>query len=156
MTPMMRPLGSDPGSGPTTAPMRAVQRRRELRRAVRLVCEAVADDGFRPLGHRTLDVSADGMLLETHGAFARIGEEVIVSLRPPNSRLWIDAIARVARIALGRRRSDRAQAIGLAFVSMDAVDRAILDAKLRGYPPPLPRRQPPLDYAARPWTPALG
>lgn len=143
----MRPLVTVPGSGPVAVP-RGMQRRRELRRDVRVACEAVADDGFRPLGHRTLDVSTDGMLLETHGAFARVGEEVIVSLRAPDSRVWVDAIARVARIVTGRRRTDRAQAIGLEFVSMDATDRAILGAKLRGYPPPLPSRQPPLDYAS--------
>jgi hypothetical protein len=124
------------------------QRRTTMRRGVEVSCEAVADDGFRLLGTRALDVSADGMLLETRGAFVRLGEEVIVSIRPPSSRLFIDAVAKVARIALGRRRGDRAQAIGLSFVDMDNADRAILSAKLRGHPPPIPGRLPPRDYAA--------
>lgn len=122
--------------------------RRALRRGVPLECEAVADDGFRLLGKRTIDVSAHGILLETRGAFARVGEEVFVSFRPPKSRMWVDAVARVARLAVGRRRGDRAQAIGLSFVSMDPGDRAVLEAKLRGYPPPVPGRFPPRDYAA--------
>lgn len=143
----MRALVHVPDSGPTLV-ARGAQRRRELRRGVRIGCEAVAEDGFRPLGRRTLDVSTDGMLLETHGTFARVGEEVFVSFQPPNSRVWVDAVAKVARVVTGRRRTDRAQAIGLSFVSMDATDRAILSAKLRGHPPPIPGRQPPLDYAA--------
>src|SRR5688500_8417702 len=92
--------------------------RQAVRRGVAIECEAVADDGFRLLGRRAIDVSGQGLLLETRGAFARIGEEVFLSFRPPKSRLWVDAIARVARVAVGRRRSDGAQAVGLAFVSM--------------------------------------
>lgn len=135
-------------SVPETPVSRGPQRRAELRRGVSLACEAVAGYGFRLLGRRALDVSPTGMLIETRGAYARIGEEVIVTFQPPRSRLWIDAVAKVARIVKGRRRTDRAQAIGLAFVSMDAADRAILAAKLRGHPPPVPGRQLPVDYAA--------
>ncbi len=123
-------------------------RRRTMRRGVRIGCEAVADDGFRPLGRRTLDLSPEGMLLETRGTFARLGEEVIVSFRPPNSRVWIDAVAEVARLVKGRRRGDHEQAIGLRFVTMDSGDRAFLTAKLRGHPPPIPARQQPMDYAS--------
>jgi hypothetical protein len=119
-----------------------------LRRGLSLECEAVAEDGFRMLGRRTLDVSPHGILLETHGAYARVGEEVFVSFRPPKSRMWVDAVARVARIALGRRKGDRAQSIGLSFVSMSPSDRAVLEAKLRGHPPPVPKRIPPRDYAS--------
>ncbi len=124
------------------------EKRRAMRRGVPLDCEAVADDGFRLLGKRALDVSSQGILLETRGAFARVGEEVFVSFRPPQSRIWVDAVAQVVRVAVGRRRSDRAQAIGLSFVSMDPGDRAVLSAKLRGHPPPVPGRLPPRDYAA--------
>lgn len=127
---------------------RMPERRGVMRRGVQLGCEAVAEEGFRVLGERTLDVSPEGMLLETRGAYARIGEEVIVSFRPPTSRVWIDAVAKVARIVKGRRRGDRAQAIGLRFVEMDGADRAILAAKLIGHPPPVPGRQAPIDYAS--------
>ena len=123
------------------------RRRGALRRNVQVACEAVADDGFRLLGERVLDLSPRGMLLETRGAFARLGEEVIVSFRPPRSRMWVDAQARVARIVSGRRRGDRAQAVGLSFVEMGAGDRAFLTAKLRGYPPPIPARPRAVDYA---------
>lgn len=127
---------------------RAPQRRHELRRGVSVECEAVAGYGFRLLGQRTLDLSADGMLVETRGSYARVGEEVFVSFRPPQSRLWVDAIAKVARVVKGRRKSDRAQAIGLSFVSMDPGDRAIVSAKLFGHPPPIPGRALRMDYAA--------
>jgi hypothetical protein len=134
---------------PEGGPTRSAQRRNELRRGVSVACEAVAGYGFRLLGQRALDVSSTGMLIETRGSYARIGEEVIVSFQPPQSRLWIDAVAKVARVVKGRRRTDRAQAIGLSFVSMDAADRAILAAKLRGHPPPVPGRELRIDYAAQ-------
>jgi c-di-GMP-binding flagellar brake protein YcgR len=124
------------------------QRRRAMRRGIALECEAVAEDGFRLLGTRAIDLSPQGLLLETRGAFARVGEEVIVSFRPPRCTMWVDALARVARLATGRRRGDRAQAVGLSFVSMDPGDRALLAATLRGLPPPVPWRAPPRDYAA--------
>ncbi len=143
----MRALVSVPDTGPTLI-ARGAHRRRELRRGVTVGCQAVAEDGFRLLGDRALDLSTQGMLLETRGAFARVGEEVIVSFRPPSSRVWIDAVAKVARLVTGRRRTDRAQAVGLSFVSMDAGDRAVLAAKLRGHPPPIPARPAPMDYAA--------
>ncbi len=50
----MRALVCVPESGPITVG-RDLQRRREVRRGVRIACEAVADDGFRPLGRRTLE-----------------------------------------------------------------------------------------------------
>lgn len=123
-------------------------RRRVMRRGVKIGVEAVAEDGFRLLGRSALDLSPDGMLLETRGAYARIGEEVFVSFRPPHSRMWIDAVARVTRLVKGRRRSDREQAVGLRFVAIESADRAFLAAKLRGHPPPIPGRHQPIDYAA--------
>lgn len=139
---MCVPEGGAPATG-------APQRRTELRRGVSVACEAVAGYGFRLLGQRALDVSSTGMLIETHGAYARLGEEVFVSFQPPRSRLWVDAVAKVARVVKGRRKSDRALAVGLSFVDMDPADRAILAAKLRGHPPPVPGRKLPIDYAAR-------
>ncbi|MCC6873195.1 MAG: PilZ domain-containing protein [Sandaracinaceae bacterium] len=124
-----------------------MKQRKSVRRAVKVGCEAVAEDGFRLLGKRTLDLSSSGMLVESRGAFVRVGEDVVVSFQPPRSRLWLDAVAKVARIERGKRRGDRAHAIGLEFVEMSPSDRAILDAKLRGLPPPIPRRKPPVDYA---------
>ncbi len=142
----MRALVTVPERGSFSTKM--PDRRRVMRRGVRVDVEAIADDGFRLLGKRALDLSPEGMLLETRGTYARVGEEVIVSFCPPHSRMWIDAVAEVTRIVRGRRRGDREQAVGLRFVSIDSSDRAFLAAKLRGHPPPIPGRHQPIDYTA--------
>jgi hypothetical protein len=121
--------------------------RKSLRRAVRTECEVVAEDGFRLLGRYTLDLSEDGLLLDA-GAPCVIGEPVIVSLRMPRGTSWIDAEGHVARAIDGQRREDCGSALGIAFDTMSAVDRAILRASLHGLPPPVPRRHRRMDYAS--------
>ncbi len=121
--------------------------RRSVRRAVAVDCQVVAEDGFRLIGEQTLDLSEMGMLVRSDAeVFA--GESVIVSLRAPRSRQWLDAEARVVRLVAGRRDRDRGRAVGLRFERMDAMDYAVLSGSLRGLPPPLPGRQLRTDYAA--------
>lgn len=111
-------------------------------------CEAVADDGFRLLGHKVLDISSRGILLDSEGRFARLGEEVIVTLKAPNSRVYFDAIGKVTRLINGRRLLDRRPAIGVELSEMDGWDRKLLAAKIDEFPEPTPRRAPTADYAA--------
>ncbi len=120
--------------------------RKTVRRAVGTVCQAVTEEGFRLLGERVLDLSAEGMLLSSDQE-PELGADVIVSFRAPGTGIWLDAEAEVARIVRGRRRSDRARGIGLRFRSLDRVARAVLDASLRGHPPPVPARSVRKDYA---------
>lgn len=120
--------------------------RKTVRRAVGTVCQAVVEDGFRWLGDRALDLSPEGMLLETRDE-PPIGAEVIVTFRAPGTRCWIDAEATVARVVRGRRRGDRTRAIGLRFRHLDAVSQAILSGALAGHPPPVPGRFVRKDYA---------
>lgn len=120
--------------------------RMTVRRAVGTVCQAVTEEGFQLLGERALDLSPEGMLLESEVETA-VGADVIVSFRAPGTRIWLDAEATVARIVRGRRRADRACGIGLRFRSFDDVSRAILGASLRGRPPPAPARAVRKDYA---------
>ena len=127
--------------------IRDYHRRRALRRGVEVDCQVVAERDFRLLGSQTMDLSPEGMLLRSD-AEVTLGEEVYVALKPPGSGWWIDAVARVARIVAGRRTGDRGRGIGLEFVSMDPVDRAMLRGRLLGYPPPLPWRAPQADYLA--------
>lgn len=110
-------------------------------------CQVVADVGFRLIGEQTLDLSEQGMLVRSD-AEVFPGESVIVSVRAPKSRLWVDAEARVVRLVQGRRDRDRGRAVGLRFEHMDAIDKAVLAGSLRGLPPPLPGRQLRADYAA--------
>jgi hypothetical protein len=121
--------------------------RTSVRRQVRAECQAVADEGFRMLGIRTLDLSEHGMLLHSSSP-VQIGEQVYVSLRAPNTEEWVDAEAVVVRVVKGRRASDSACGVGLRFVRMDALDRAILAGSLHALPPPVPARGLRKDYAA--------
>lgn len=121
--------------------------RRSVRRAVAVDCQVVAEDGFRLIGEQTLDLSEQGMLVRSD-AEVFPGESVIISMRAPRSRQWLDAEARVVRLVAGRRDRDRGRAVGLRFERMDALDYAVLAGSLRGLPPPLPGRLLRADYAA--------
>ncbi|MBC7174071.1 MAG: PilZ domain-containing protein [Polyangiaceae bacterium] len=120
--------------------------RQSVRREVRAECQAVADEGFRLLGIRTLDLSEEGMLLHSSADVA-LGETVYVSVKAPNTLEWIDSEAVVVRLVRGRRDTDGRCGIGLRFIGMDAVDRAILSGSLRDVPPPVPARNARKDYA---------
>lgn len=120
--------------------------RRTVRRAVGTTCQAVLDEGFTLIGHRALDLSAEGMLLASDRE-PPIGAEVIVSFRAPGTGIWLDAEAIVARIVRGRRRTDPSRGVGLRFQRLDSVTRAILDGSLAGKPPPVPARKVRKDYA---------
>jgi hypothetical protein len=120
--------------------------RRSVRREVRAECQVVADDGFRLLGIRTLDLSEQGMLLHSSASVA-LGETVYVAVKAPNTIEWVDAEAEVVRLVRGRRTTDGRCGIGLRFVHMDALDRAILSGSLYELPPPIPARGVRKDYA---------
>jgi c-di-GMP-binding flagellar brake protein YcgR len=122
--------------------------RRTLRRAVNIACQVVRERDFKLLGDWTLDLSSDGMLVITRD-LVLTGEEVIVSFPVPRSRVIIDAAATVARVVHGRRPTDRhRRALGISFDSIEPEQRRLLRASLRHIPPPLPSRQPRVDYAA--------
>ena len=113
--------------------------RHSVRRAVSAECQVVAENGFRLLGERTLDVSRQGLLLASR-ADASIGESVFVALKSPNGCSWLDAEGFVARVLDG--------GIAIRFTQMSTIDRIMLAESLRGLPPPVPRRRPRPDYAA--------
>jgi hypothetical protein len=121
--------------------------RRAVRRAVRLSCQVVREDSFRLIGRRALDLSPAGMLLESDED-VRLGDELLVSFRAPQSGLFIDTSARIVRVVAGRRPSDHGRCLGLRFEHLDPVFRSVLDASLAGLPPPLPARAARIDYAA--------
>jgi len=120
--------------------------RKTVRRAVGTRCQAVTENDFLLLGEKVLDISPHGMLVESEREPA-IGEEVIVSFRAPGTGVWMDAEATVARVIRGRRSSDRARGVGLAFSRIDPLAHSILRESLRGHPPPVPARGLRKDYA---------
>jgi len=125
--------------------MRPAGDRGAIRRAVTLRCEAVSLDRCRLLGDRISDLSASGLLLPTDEP-ALENEIVLVHLlageRP------IVAEAHVARVVAGARRSDRGRALGLRFTRVQRRPLGALLRRLRGTPPPVPRRPVRPDYAA--------
>lgn len=126
--------------------VKKLRQRRSVRRAVGTKCQVVAEQGFRLLGETTYDVSEHGLLLASD-ADVWLGERVFVTLETPRGVSWVDGEAEVVRVVRGRRQGDRGRGIGLRFSRMDAIDRVILGASLRGLPPPLPARHLRCDYA---------
>ncbi len=124
-----------------------VSQRCAVRRAVSVECQVVSERAFQLVARRTLDVSTGGLLVDSE-ADLEVGEGLIVSMRAPFTRLWIDAEAMVARLVRGRRAEDRGPRVGLRFVTMEPHERALLAASLHGVPPPVPARRLRRDYAA--------
>ena len=121
--------------------------RHVLRRSVRLACQAVSEDAFRLVGRRALDLSPAGMLLESD-ADVRLGDELLVSFRAPQSGLYVDTSARIVRVVAGRRPGDHGRCLGLRFERLDPLMSSMLGASLAGLPPPIPQRAKRMDYAA--------
>lgn len=114
-------------------------RRRASRRAVVLPCQAVREHDFKLIADRTIDVSADGMLLPLRTRVLT-GESLIVSFAIPG--MWIDAEGVVARVVHGRRPGDDGLAVGVLFDRISPAARAALAAYLHGRREALPRRGP--------------
>lgn len=95
--------------------------------------QAVALDGFRLIGDRILDASAEGVLLACDDRVA-LGESVILSFPVPNSDLVFDAEAEVVRVIRGERDGDPGYCAGLRFVDFDRRDRLALGLDLRALP----------------------
>ena len=76
-----------------------------------------------------------------------IGEPLMVSFLATPMNILFATSGRVARIVQGRRPGDRARCLGVSF-KLDAVARQVLRGSLRRIPPPVPRRDRRIDYAA--------
>lgn len=107
--------------------------RRTARHLVAARGQAVALDGFRLIGERILDASAEGVLLACDDGVA-LGETVIVSFPVPNSDLVFDAEAEVVRVVRGEREGDPGYCAGLRFVGFDRRERLALGLDLRALP----------------------
>lgn len=123
------------------------QQRRILRRSLRVDCQVVREHDFKLIGSRGVDLSPMGMLVMAQERVLT-GEPVIVSFRLPMSGWWFDAEATVARVVHGRRPGDLGRCFGLSFDSIEPDVQVYLRRALRGVPPPLPMREPRIDYAA--------
>lgn len=135
---------------------RAMQRQ-VLRRAVQTDCQVVTDPHFELVGSEVLDLSTGGAFIRSE-IYPRVGERVLMSLRIPRTRMWVDAQGEVTRVVRGRRltrptpfspnrRPTESQGVGIRFCDMDATTRALLQSGLEGLPPPAPQRRLRRDYA---------
>jgi hypothetical protein len=123
------------------------RQRRVMRRAVRVECEVVRERDFRLLSRHGVDVSPTGMLVATDEA-ALTGEPLIVAFRLPRTARWFDAEGTIARVVHGRRPGDKGRYLGLEFDQLDPEAKWLLARALRDVPPPVPRRERRVDYAA--------
>ena len=119
--------------------------RQNRRHAFQTDCVALSEDGRRLVGDRISDMSWDGAFLSTSER-VRVGERLRLRIRIPESQLWIDARATVARAAEGRRAGD-SPGLGVRITSMDGMSRILLATILRGRPAPEPTERPRRDYA---------
>jgi hypothetical protein len=124
-----------------------VQERRIVRRAMRVECQVVRERDFRLLGSHAVDLSPMGMQVMAQEKVLT-GEPVLVAFRLPLTSWWFDAEATVARVVHGRRPGDAGRCFGLSFETLGEDVSAFLRRALRGVPPPLPMREPRVDYAA--------
>jgi hypothetical protein len=125
-----------------------MNQRSTIRRAVRVECQVVRERDFRLVGRSAIDLSTRGMLVETDERVLT-GEPMIVAFRSPkNKRTWFDCEATVARIVHGRRPYDGGRFLGLRFDALDEWQAFVLRSELRGLPPPFPKRELRIDYAA--------
>ncbi|MCL2450483.1 MAG: PilZ domain-containing protein [Polyangiaceae bacterium] len=123
--------------------------RRAVRRAVRIACHVVRERDCSLVARQAIDLSPQGMLVR---AEARVlsGEPVFVAFRVTIGKTihTFDVHATVARVVHGRRSGDAGYCLGLEFEGLDGEAERLLRAALCGVPPPLPMREPRIDYAA--------
>src|SRR5690606_24476358 len=94
-----------------------------------------------------IDLSVGGMFVSGHGD-GRVGDPVLVSLRAPGTRFWLDAEGEVTRVVRGLRFSDRGRSgFAVRFREIDPASQAVLSASLARRPPPIPRRPLRRNYA---------
>lgn len=118
------------------------------RHAVHVPCEVVRERDFKLIGLETFDLSLTGMMIESLREEVYVGDEVVLTFRPPQMDRYVDACAIVSRVIAGRRKGDNGPAVGLLFTSMDQPSFIRLKTALRRLPPARPRRHNRMDYAA--------
>ena len=124
------------------------RQRRVIRRAIRVDCQVVRERDFRLIASHGVDVSPTGMLVATDETVLT-GEPLFIVVPTPAHRArWFDAEGTIARVVHGRRPGDRGRCLGLEFDTLDPEAKWLLARALRDVPPPVPRRERRVDYAA--------
>jgi len=123
------------------------QQRRSIRRSLDVECRVVRERDSRLIARRSVDLSPLGMLVVADVPVLT-GEPLWVVFRLPHSDAWMGTDATVARVVHGRRPGDPGRCLGVEFEAFDDGTARYLRHALRQVPPPLPMREPRVDYAA--------
>lgn len=119
---------------------------RASRHSVLIPCQVVRLRDFRLVADRVLNLS-EGGLLAGSAVPVLTGEPLIVSFRLPDSGVWIDANATVARVLHGRRPGDGGRKLGIRFDGIELASRhwlaRFLDRSVATAPCPRPGRRDP-------------
>lgn len=114
---------------------------RQSRHAVLIPCQVVRMRDFRLVSDRIENLSASGALA-TFAQPVLTGEHLMLSFRLPDSGIWIDAEASVARVVHGRRPSDHGRGLGIRFHHLDDTSRYWIQRLLAKAPPTAPEPRP--------------
>lgn len=107
----------------SNAPNTLGKKRKAERRPYCFRCQAVRLSDFKLIGDVAVDVSSDGIRIETD-ELVQNGDEILVSFeiqgveesQVRSSQRWVDAEGRVARVCQGRRSYDSgARSFGVRF-----------------------------------------
>jgi hypothetical protein len=120
--------------------------RRVRRAAIEVECQIVREADYKVVARRSFDLSTEGALVPSESDVA-IGEPLLVSFRATGFGILFATTGHVARVVAGRRNGDRARCLGVSF-RLDPLARHLLRGGLRRVPPPLPKRDRRIDYAA--------
>jgi hypothetical protein len=123
------------------------QQRRSIRRALDVECRVVRERDACLIARRSVDLSPLGMLVVADVPVLT-GEPLWVFFRLPQTDAWMGADATVVRVVHGRRPGDAGRCLGVEFEALDDGSARYLRHALRRVPPPLPMREPRVDYAA--------
>lgn len=114
--------------------------RYEMRRAVRIPVELISPDWDEPVTLTSADLSPRGCYLPSRVLLER-GTPVVLSFRLGSDPAEWTLFGEVVRVSAWRRVTDRHDGgFGVRFVGTRPMDRLRLRERLRGVPPPLPRR----------------
>ncbi len=121
--------------------MRRTLQSRPSRHAVLIPCQVVRMRDFHLVSDRIENLSTGGALA-TFAEPVLTGEHLMLSFRLPDSGVWIDTEASVARVIHGRRPSDIGRGLGIRFHHLDATSRAWIERLLSKAPPTAPGPRP--------------
>jgi hypothetical protein len=120
---------------------RRVPMPRSPRHSVQIPAQIVRLHDFRLMADSIENLSVGGALAGLSDS-ATLGDKLLVSFQVPNTQVWLDVDAVVARVIQGRRPTDRCPQLGLRFETMSSNSQRWLQYILQHAPPAAPKTRP--------------